>query len=93
MNLRFLMFFFILAVPLAARAELDGFHVGNGQDGALTVTAPNTVVNSYTTLTAQVVLGGTQLQVADATNFPPGALVMLLRTTGAAEPVAPSTTT
>ena len=49
-----------------------------GKDGALTVTAANTVVNQYSVLTANAVSGGTSLVVANAggpNGLNPGSLV------------------
>jgi hypothetical protein len=70
--------------PPKARAEPDGFFLGTGRDGALTL-ATARVVNAYAPITAPLAPGDTQVQtgtVRGAGPFGPGDLVMLWQTTG-----------
>ncbi|MCY1043439.1 Ig-like domain-containing protein [Corallococcus sp. bb12-1] len=65
-----------------AMAEPDTFGLGNGHNGALTVNAANTVVNTYARLTANAPLGQTFVTVTDTTGFATGDLVMIYQSTG-----------
>ncbi|NNC02241.1 OmpA family protein [Corallococcus exiguus] len=65
-----------------AFAEPDTFGLGNGHNGALTVNAANTVVNTYTRLTANAPVGQTFVTVTDTTGFAVGDLVMVYQSTG-----------
>ncbi|WP_404370258.1 adventurous gliding motility protein AgmC [Corallococcus coralloides] len=70
----------LLASP--ASAEPDSFGLGDGHSGALTVNAANTVVNTYTRLTAGAPVGQTFVNVTDTTGFAVGDLVMIYQSTG-----------
>ncbi|NBC40581.1 OmpA family protein [Corallococcus exiguus] len=65
-----------------AFAEPDPFGLGDGSDGALTVNAANTVVNTYARLTAIAPVGQTFVTVTDTTGFSEGDLVMLYQSSG-----------
>ncbi|WP_233595405.1 Ig-like domain-containing protein [Corallococcus sp. CA031C] len=65
-----------------AMAEPDTFGLGNGHNGALTVAGPNTVINTYTRLTATANAGATFVTVTSTTGFAVGDLVMVFQTTG-----------
>lgn len=64
-----------LAMPAQARQI--------GKDGANTVAAANTVVNSYTTLTAAAAAGATTLTVASAAGITPGDVLLVYQAQGA----------
>ncbi|WP_324291577.1 adventurous gliding motility protein AgmC [Corallococcus sp. BB11-1] len=70
-----------------AMAEPDTFGLGNGTDGALTVNALNTVVNTYTRLNANAGVGTTSLTVTDTAGFGADDLVMVFQSTGYTEAV------
>ncbi|WP_223636389.1 Ig-like domain-containing protein [Corallococcus sp. EGB] len=70
----------LLAPP--AYAEPDTLGLGNGHNGALTVNAANTVINTYTRLTATAPVGQTFVNVTDTTGFAVGDLVMIYQSTG-----------
>ncbi|RKH66871.1 cell envelope biogenesis protein OmpA [Corallococcus llansteffanensis] len=64
-------------------AEPDTFGLGNGHNGALTVNAPGTVINTYARLTANVTATtNTGVTVTDTTGFAVGDLVMVYQSTG-----------
>ncbi|NPC68618.1 OmpA family protein [Corallococcus exiguus] len=65
----------------SAYAEPDSFGNGNGTV-PLTVTAANTVINTYTRLTATAPVGQTFVNVTDTTGFAVGNLVMIYQSTG-----------
>ncbi len=75
-------------VPCVARAEPDAFGLGSGRDGPLSVTAADTVVNAYTSLTAPRLAGDAALPVVGTAGFAAGDLVMVLQTTGLVPPPA-----
>lgn len=54
-----------------------------GKDGALTVSAANTTVNAYTTLTADVNPNATSITVASTASFAAGDLIMIIQMQGA----------
>ncbi|MCX6181779.1 MAG: gliding motility-associated C-terminal domain-containing protein [Bacteroidetes bacterium] len=54
-----------------------------GKDGAMSVSALNTVVNSYTALTADVGAGSSSFSVASVAGINPGDLVMIIQMQGA----------
>ncbi|WP_244239108.1 adventurous gliding motility protein AgmC [Corallococcus carmarthensis] len=70
----------LLAPP--ASAETDTFGLGNGHNGALTVNAAGTVINTYARLTANAPVGQTFVTVTDTTGFAVGDLVMIYQSTG-----------
>src|SRR5829696_1160310 len=65
-----------------ARAEADAFGLGNGQTGALAVTLPNTIVNSYAQVAAPIAPGDISISVSTTAGFAAGDLVLVLQTTG-----------
>ncbi|MCK8497269.1 adventurous gliding motility protein AgmC [Myxococcus fulvus] len=73
-----------LAAP-AAHAEPDRFHLGAGTT-SLTVNVPNTVINTYTRVTAQVNAGQNIVPVASTTGFVAGNLVMVHQAAGLTAP-------
>nr|WP_236673441.1 Ig-like domain-containing protein [Comamonas sp. JC664] len=66
----------------AALAAADNFGLGNGSSGALTVNGANTVINTYTRVTAAVPAGQNFVPVASSTGFAVGNLVLVHQTTG-----------
>ncbi len=64
-----------MAMPAQARVP--------GKDGALTVGVANTVVNSYTTLTAGATAGATTLTVASAAGITAGDVLLVYQAQGA----------
>ncbi len=60
----------------------NAYGLGNGRDGARTITTSGVVVNSYTSLTAAAAAGARALSLANATVVPIGALVLVLPTVG-----------
>ncbi len=64
----FVVVWLAVIVGTAVRAEADGFHLGNGQDGAVSITGANTVINSYAQVAAPISPGDT---VVSATAFMP----------------------
>ncbi|WP_425334798.1 adventurous gliding motility protein AgmC [Myxococcus stipitatus] len=77
-----------LLAPAAARAEADSFHLGDGSDGALSVTAANTVINTYARVTAAVPAGQSFVNVSSSTGFAVGDLVLVFQATGLTAPAA-----
>ncbi|WP_240360320.1 adventurous gliding motility protein AgmC [Pyxidicoccus caerfyrddinensis] len=71
-----------MLVAPAAQAEPDTFQLGNGHNGALTVNAANTVVNTYTRVTAAVPANQSFANVASTTGFAVGDLVLVYQGTG-----------
>ena len=67
-----------------AQAGPDVFGVGSGRDGTLTVSLPNTVVNSYSALTSPTTAGSSTAAVANAAAFDDGDLVLITRVQGLA---------
>ncbi|WP_426754077.1 adventurous gliding motility protein AgmC [Myxococcus sp. Y35] len=65
----------------AAKAAADTFGLGNGT-AALTISAPNTVINTYTEVTAAAPAGQSFVMVASSSGFAVGNLVMVHQTTG-----------
>ncbi|MCE9667574.1 Ig-like domain-containing protein [Myxococcus stipitatus] len=76
-------------VAPAAHAEADGFHLGDGTDGALVVNNPNTVINTYTRVTAAVPVNQSFVNVASSTGFAVGDLVLVYQTAGLTVTQAP----
>ena len=80
----------LLAIGLlchaVAFAEPDSFKLGNGQNGALTVSAAGSTINSYAVLTAQAASGSTTLSLSTLNGFTANRLVMLIQMTGYASP-------
>ncbi|KFE64307.1 adventurous gliding motility protein AgmC [Hyalangium minutum] len=75
----------LLAVALCAlpvQAGPDNVGLGTGRDGELTVTALNTVINSYAQVTAPLAPGDTTLTVSSSTGFTASKLVLVHQTTG-----------
>lgn len=64
-----------MSLPVQARVP--------GKDGALTVTAANTTVNTYTTLTAGAAAGATTLTVASAAGITAGDVLLVYQAQGA----------
>ncbi|WP_241757999.1 adventurous gliding motility protein AgmC [Myxococcus landrumensis] len=79
-----------LMAPAAARAEADTFHLGDGSDGALTVNAPDTTINTYTRVTAAVPPAQNFVNVASTTGFALGDLVLVFQTAGLTAPASGS---
>ncbi|WP_425508017.1 adventurous gliding motility protein AgmC, partial [Tahibacter caeni] len=69
--------------PTNTRAEPDGFFLGSGREGAVTLTISR-VVNSYAPIAAPLAPGDTQVQIGTVRggSFASGDLVMLWQTTG-----------
>src|SRR5262245_56443708 len=67
-----------LPAPGVARAAADSFGLGSGRDGAYTVTAASTIVNSYAQVAAPLAPGDTSIGVAANAGFAAGDLVMVL---------------
>ncbi len=70
--------------PSKTRAEPDGFFLGSGRDGAMTLTTAQ-VINAYAPIGAPLAPGDTQVQIGTvrgAGSFAPGDLVMLWQATG-----------
>ncbi|MFP2910645.1 adventurous gliding motility protein AgmC, partial [Pyxidicoccus sp. 3LFB2] len=72
----------VALVAPAAHAEPDTFQLGNGQDGALTVNAAGTIVNTYTRVTAAVPAGQSFVTVTSTTGFAVNDLVLVFQGTG-----------
>ncbi|WAS85148.1 MULTISPECIES: adventurous gliding motility protein AgmC [unclassified Corallococcus] len=70
----------LLASP--ASAEPDTIGLGDGHSGALTVNTANTVVNTYTRLTANAPVGQNFVTVSTTAGFAVGDLVMIYQSTG-----------
>ncbi|WP_418765001.1 adventurous gliding motility protein AgmC [Myxococcus xanthus] len=75
-----------------AKAAADTFGLGNGSSGALTVGAADTVINTYTRVTAAVPAGQGYVPVASSTGFAVGNLVMVYQTAGLTAPASGSQT-
>ncbi|HLL03100.1 MAG TPA: MYXO-CTERM sorting domain-containing protein [Myxococcaceae bacterium] len=71
-----------LLVAGGALAEPDTFGLGTGRNGARLVDAPDTVINQYTRVTANVAVGARDLVVSDAGLFTVGGLVLLHQSSG-----------
>ncbi len=65
--------------PVAVRAEVDVFGLGNGQHGSLQVRTTGTVINDSTPLTAEALAGASELRVTDVSAFAAGELVLVLQ--------------
>ncbi|HVH43568.1 MAG TPA: hypothetical protein VM925_14535, partial [Labilithrix sp.] len=82
-----------MGLPANARAEADGFGVGDGHSGAKTASGTETI-NSYASITADVAPGATTIEVGTvigaASGFAAGDLVLVWRSTGVAASEAPS---
>jgi len=79
---------------LSLHAQIDNFFLGNGHNGALTVNAANTVINTYVRVTAAVPVGQNFTTVTSTTGFAVGDVVMVLQTTNTAlAPVSGTQTT
>ncbi|NCT66674.1 MAG: hypothetical protein GXC76_03410 [Rhodanobacteraceae bacterium] len=78
--------FALCLVAQAARAEADGFHLGDGHHGSLTVGVANTVINTYAPVSVPVAAGDTLVAIGASSGgvegFAPGDLVMLWQATG-----------
>jgi hypothetical protein len=72
----FLLFSFLF-IQVNAKAEPDMFGTGNGNDGPLTVSIANTVINSYARMTSTVTQGNTFINITTTTGFSVGDLVMI----------------
>ena len=72
----------------SASASPDTFLVGNGQDGALTVMTPGRVVNTYVSVSADVAIGATSVNVATTAGFSVGDLVMVWQPARLASPAS-----
>ena len=90
---------FISAVAMglsvtAAHAQPDVFGVGTGRSGPLTASATNTIVNSYSALTADAPSGTRTLSVTAptgaASTFAPGDLLMVWQVSGLSQAAAPT---
>lgn len=71
-----------LLAATAALAEPDTFFLGTGRDGALDVSARETVINRYAQVRSPLAPGDRTIQVGSAEGFAAGDLVMVLQTTG-----------
>jgi gliding motility-associated-like protein len=81
----------ILSLIGFACLSVSTLHAQQGKNGALVVNAANTIVNEYTSLTANVAAGSTSITVANstlnangrfATSLQPGDLVMVYQVQG-----------
>nr|WP_254623535.1 Ig-like domain-containing protein [Myxococcus sp. CA033] len=79
-------------VAPSAYASADTFHLGDGSDGALTVNAPGTVVNTYTRVTAAVPAGQSFVTVTSTTGFAVNDLVLVFQAAGLTAPTSGSQT-
>ena len=61
-------------------AVADQIYGGDGTDGVLNVASANTVVNKYTYLTQDSLVGATKLYGNDASDFAPGDEILVLQT-------------
>ncbi|MFT3924884.1 MAG: MopE-related protein [Myxococcales bacterium] len=68
------------SLALPAHALPDSYGLGTGKNGSLTVAGSNVVINRYTTLSASVAAGATNIRLANANGFAIGDLVMLHQT-------------
>jgi hypothetical protein len=71
-----------LLVAGGALAGPDTFGLGTGRDGARLVDAPDTVINQYGLLTANVDAGSRDLTISNAALFTAGGLVLLHQSSG-----------
>ncbi|WP_240359172.1 adventurous gliding motility protein AgmC [Pyxidicoccus trucidator] len=71
----------VALVAPAAHAEPDSFGLGTGTT-PLTVNAANTVINTYTRVSAAVPAGQSFVTVTSTTGFAVGNLVMVIQSTG-----------
>ncbi len=71
-----------LLVAGGALAEPDTLGLGTGRSGALIVTAPDTVINQYGLLTANVEQASRDLTISNPTLFSAGGLVLLHQSSG-----------
>jgi len=73
-----------LALFLTAILSIgSSLYAQRGKDGPVTITAANTIVNSYVSLTANVPAGATSLQIASSAGLAPGDLVFVIQMQGA----------
>ena len=75
----------LLGFASSARAEPDGFYLGDGHSGAGSISAANTVINTYAAVTAPVAPGDTSVSIGTARgtgSFAAGDLVLLWQATG-----------
>ena len=70
------------SAPLPAHAEPDAYGIGDGHDGALSVSTANAVVNAYAQVTALAAGGGTNITVSSTTGFQIGQAILIWQTTG-----------
>jgi len=77
------------AIADKAHAEADSFGLGSGRDGAVTVNAANTVINSYASVTANVAVGASTISVDTTTGFVAGNVVLVWQATGLSATDAP----
>ncbi|HEX8703724.1 MAG TPA: hemagglutinin [Myxococcaceae bacterium] len=80
--MRLASFLFGLLVAGGALAEPDTFGLGTGRNGALVVTAPDTVINQYGLLTVTVEPGARNLTLSNPTLFNAGGLVLVHQSSG-----------
>ncbi|NTX59359.1 OmpA family protein [Myxococcus sp. CA051A] len=79
-------------VAPSAYASADTVHLGDGSDGALTVNAAGTIVNTYTRVTAAVPAGQNFVTVASSTGFAMNDLVLVFQAAGLTAPTSGSQT-
>jgi len=66
-----------IAQSIFLQAEAAQIYLGDGTDGALTVTTPDTIVNAYTYLTGDEVSGEDTITVNDASSFTEGDEILI----------------
>lgn len=69
----------LLLVALASPALAQVQQLGDGRDGTLAVTAPNTVINASSPLSDDAAAGDPWILVVDATPFSAGGLVLIVQ--------------
>ncbi|WP_224366229.1 adventurous gliding motility protein AgmC [Hyalangium versicolor] len=72
----------VIVCALPALAGEDIYGVGNGHNGALNVSANNTVINAYARVTVALAPGATTLTVSTTSGFAVNDVVMIIQTTG-----------
>jgi uncharacterized repeat protein (TIGR01451 family) len=72
-----------LATALCAAITMPAQARVPGKDGAFTATAANTIVNSYTTLSAAATAGATTISVGSAAGITPGDVLLVYQAQGA----------
>jgi hypothetical protein len=80
--MRIALFLLGLLVAGGALAEPDTFGLGTGRSGSRLIDAPDTVINQYGLLTANVATGSRDLTLANSSVFTVGGLVLIHQSAG-----------